>query len=88
MDIKRAKIKIKPGLIVRDPIKKAIHKGEVTVTLTSFWRRRIKCGDAELVKEVVVKAETKPEAKGESKKVEAPKKEFNKKSNKEKSGGN
>lgn len=82
MIIKKAKLEIKKGLIIRDPIKKMAHEGVVTVTLTTFWRRRIKEGDCKKLSEYEVDLSKK---KNDGAKTETP--QTSSKKNTKKSGG-
>lgn len=82
IEVKRVKLEIKKGLIIRDPIKKMVHKGEVVVKLDTFWRRRIKDGDVKMIEEVKT---DKPKSETSNKKEHS----FSKSSKKtNKSGGN
>ena len=46
MGLKRIKVAVKEGIILRDPVsKKLITVEGVIVPKSAFWLRRLKCGD-------------------------------------------
>lgn len=63
----RLKLKPAQGLIVRDPhTRKPLAEDGTEVLDSSYWRRRIKSGDAVLVEEVKPAKTEKPSKRGES----------------------